>query len=124
MPSFLEAERVDIETSRAIHVGNEKDRACVPPVNSLASRGVVRHTHSVVRLTDLPLTGAAPPRERYLTLQAPKQQAASAPGPPNGAASGAAASWAALLPDGSCLVDVQILAYHEVPSIMSSHSVE
>jgi len=61
---------------------------------------------------------------KYLTLQAPKQQAASTPGSPNGAASGAAASWAALLPDGSCLVDVQILAYHEVPSIMSSHSVE
>ena len=43
MPALLEAEHVDVETQRAVHVGNEENRARVPPVNNLATYGLLRH---------------------------------------------------------------------------------
>src|SRR6185312_11756327 len=35
MPTLLEAEHVDVELKRAVHIGDEKNRARVPPVSSL-----------------------------------------------------------------------------------------
>ena len=42
MPTLLEAEHVDVETKRAVHVGNEEDRARVPPVDNLSSHSLLR----------------------------------------------------------------------------------
>src|ERR1700680_900276 len=46
MPTLLEAEPVDVETNRAVHVGDEEDGARVPPVNNLGCCGLFRHSVS------------------------------------------------------------------------------
>jgi len=46
MPSLVEAKPVDVEANRAVHVGNEENRARVPPVNRLTSRGLLCHCAS------------------------------------------------------------------------------
>jgi hypothetical protein len=46
VPALLEAERVDVETKRAVDVANEENRARVPPVNNLASHCLLRHSVS------------------------------------------------------------------------------
>jgi hypothetical protein len=46
VPALLEAERVDVETKRAVDVANEENRARVPPVNDLASHCLLRHSSS------------------------------------------------------------------------------
>ena len=43
VPTLFEAEHIDVEACRAIHVADEEDWSCVPPVHSLVSRSVLRH---------------------------------------------------------------------------------
>src|SRR6266496_1154211 len=52
MPAPFEAEHVDVETNGAVHVGDEEDRARVPPVNRWAARGLLRHAALLIRLAD------------------------------------------------------------------------
>src|SRR5207244_4347523 len=40
MPTLFEAEHVDVEMKRAVHVGNEEHRTRVPPLNNLVFHGL------------------------------------------------------------------------------------
>src|SRR6185437_8579112 len=42
VPLFLEAEQVDVEVQRALDVGDEEDRARVPPMSRLIGHGCLR----------------------------------------------------------------------------------
>jgi hypothetical protein len=52
MPTLFEAEHLHVEASRAIHVGDEEDWACVPSVNNLASRSVLCHRPLLIRFSE------------------------------------------------------------------------
>jgi hypothetical protein len=43
MPILLEAEQVDVEPKRAVHVSNKENGPHVPPVSNLLSDGCLRH---------------------------------------------------------------------------------
>jgi hypothetical protein len=51
MPTLLEAEHVDVEMKRAVHVGNEKYRTRIPPLNNLVLHGSLCHSQLLIRLT-------------------------------------------------------------------------
>ena len=65
VPTLFEAERLDVEARRAIHVRHEEDRPGVPPVNSLASRGVLRHG-SLPDPPNVTISGAASATPGYI----------------------------------------------------------
>src|SRR5258708_3741866 len=51
MPGLFEAEHVDVETNRAVHVGDEEHRAGVPAVSGLISRGLLCHGQVLISPT-------------------------------------------------------------------------
>src|SRR5437667_11380763 len=53
MPTLLEAEQIDVEMKRAVHVGNEEHRTRIPPLNNVVVHGLLRHSHLRTRLTSL-----------------------------------------------------------------------
>jgi hypothetical protein len=49
MPTLLEAEHVDVEPKRTVHVGNEEHGTRVPPVNDLFSDSRLGHGSFLIR---------------------------------------------------------------------------
>src|SRR5579871_2384354 len=51
MPALLEAEQVDVEPQRAVHVGNKEHGTCVPPMSDLLCDGCLGHAGFLLRPT-------------------------------------------------------------------------
>src|SRR5437016_10537878 len=59
MPTFFEAEHVDVEMKRAVHVRNEEHRTRVPPVNNLGFHGLLRHSQLTALFTSAPILASS-----------------------------------------------------------------